>query len=177
MSMEWKEKKSCRLDSIPDTIWRWQQTNKDPFWANVIWKQAWDPRDGAAGCEYQSEDSEFWTCTVLQVESIPVKELNHARTSYLGGRMYCSGTRKELETGTVQGKHIGRFGNYVYMSKPAFTSGFSLIQPVTHSWEEEKPYNMYKIPWLLPSNWRQWRYNGSKRKFWKLCIYKSRPLL
>jgi hypothetical protein len=36
---------------------------------------------------------------------------------------------------------------------------------------------MYKIPWLLPSNWRQWRYNGSKRKVWKLCIYKSRPLL
>ncbi len=40
-----------------------------------------------------------------------------------------AGTREELETGTVQGKHKGRFGNYVYMSKPAFTSGFSLIKP------------------------------------------------
>jgi hypothetical protein len=40
-----------------------------------------------------------------------------------------AGTREELETGTVQGKHQGRFGNYVYMSKPAFTSGFSLIKP------------------------------------------------
>jgi hypothetical protein len=40
-----------------------------------------------------------------------------------------AGTREELEIGTAQGKHQGRFGNYVYMSNSAFTSGCALIKP------------------------------------------------
>jgi hypothetical protein len=48
--------------------------NNDPVCGKLICKQASDPRDGAAGCEYESvRDGVIWRYKLLQVGSIFVK--------------------------------------------------------------------------------------------------------
>jgi hypothetical protein len=58
------------------TAHKWTMTirNNDPFCGKLICKQASDPRDGAAGCEYESvRDGVFSRYTLLQGGSIFVK--------------------------------------------------------------------------------------------------------
>ncbi len=171
MSMERKEKKSRRLDSIPDTIWLWQQKTKthsgQTWFANKLETQETEQPGlnisrktvsfgRARYCRLRallSKSSITRAQVTWEAECTVAGTLGRRKNHTVWTRFHgcCRGIEDSEDT--MEAK--GRFGNYVYI-KPGLY--FRLFTHSTlflaGSWEGEKPQ-----PWRR-KNWAN---------FWVCC--------